>query len=244
MNIRRITNPVDPAVTAFVALQNSVYYEPDALIPGGAIRMMLSIPMTGRKNFLLVAEEEDAVAEKPTLLGGVLFHYFKKPNVGFSSFMGTSLAARGKGVGRALHEARFATLDEVTGRRVHGIFLDSVAPERLTPEELEAEKRVSSDPAQRREVFHHLGFRKVAIRYEQPVGGPNGGPVTNMDLLYCPHDPADAVATDLVIATMQAYWSPWLGPVASRHHAKILKSWAKGQERLRLEAVSLQKIEG
>jgi hypothetical protein len=174
----------------------------------------------------------------------VLFHYFKKPNVGFSSFMGTSLGARGKGVGRALHEARFATLDEIAGKRIHGVFLDSVAPERLTPEELEAEQRVGSDPAQRREVFHHLGFRKVAIRYEQPVGGPNGGAVTNMDLLYCPHEPAEAVATelvvatDLVVATMQAYWSPWLGPIASRHHAKILKSWAKGQERLRLEALT------
>jgi GNAT superfamily N-acetyltransferase len=230
MEIRRITNPIDPAVTAFVNLQNSVYFDPDALIPAGAIRMMLSIPMTGRRNFLIIAEEAGK------LLGGVIFHYLKKPNVGFSSFMGTSLEARGKGVGRKLHEARFAALDEAAGGKVHGVFLDSVAPERLTQEELEAERRVNSDPVARRDIFQHLGFRKVAIRYEQPVGGPDGGPVTNMDLLFCPHDSGvESIPTDVVVETMQGYWMPWLGPIAAKHHAKMLKSWAKGEKMLRLE---------
>lgn len=229
MEIRRITNPIDPAVTAFVNMQNTVYFDPDALIPAGAIRMMLSIPMTGRRNFLIVAEENKK------LLGGVIFHYLKKPNVGFSSFMGTSLEARGKGVGRKLHDARFAALDEAAGGKVHGVFLDSVAPERLTQEELEAERRVNSDPVARRDIFQHLGFRKVAIRYEQPVGGPDGGPVTNMDLLFCPREPVDTILTDLVVETMQGYWMPWLGPIAARHHAKMLKRWAKGEKILRLE---------
>ncbi len=227
-----MTSPIDPAISAFVALQNTVYYEPDALIPGGAIRMMLSVPMVNRANVLLVAEEGD------TLLGGVIFHYLKKPNVGFSSFMGTSLEARGKGVGRKLHEARFATLDEIAGKRVEGVFLDSVAPERLTAEELEAERRVNSDPVARRDIFQHLGFRKVTIRYEQPIGGPNGGPVTNMDLLFCARERVTTIPTDLVIATMQSYWLPWLGPIAAKHHAKVLKSWANGQSELKLEELA------
>jgi GNAT superfamily N-acetyltransferase len=229
MELRRITNPIDPAVSAFVNLQNTVYFEPDSLIPGGAIRMMLSIPMTGRRNFLIIAEEDSK------LLGGVIFHYLKKPNVGFSSFMGTSLEARGKGIGRKLHEARFAALDEAAGGKVHGVFLDSVAPERLTQEELEAERRVNSDPVARRDIFQHLGFRKVAIRYEQPVGGSGGGPVTNMDLLFCPHEPTTSIPTDLVVQTMQGYWMNWLGPISAKHHAKILKSWANGEKELRLE---------
>jgi GNAT superfamily N-acetyltransferase len=229
MEIRRITNPIDPAVTAFVNMQNSVYFDPDALIPAGAIRMMLSIPMTGRRNFLIVVEENGK------LLGGVIFHYLKKPNVGFSSFMGTSLEARGKGLGRKLHEARFAALDEAAGGKVEGVFLDSVAPERLTQEELGAERRVGSDPVVRRDVFQHLGFRKVAIRYEQPVGGSDGGPVTNMDLLFCPRESVDAIPTNLVVETMQGYWLPWLGPMAARHHAKMLKRWANGEKMLRLE---------
>jgi GNAT superfamily N-acetyltransferase len=229
MEIRRITNPIDPAVTAFVNMQNSVYFDPDALIPAGAIRMMLSIPMTGRRNFLIVVEENGK------LLGGVIFHYLKKTNVGFSSFMGTSLEARGKGLGRKLHEARFAALDEAAGGKVEGVFLDSVAPERLTQEELGAERRVGSDPVVRRDVFQHLGFRKVAIRYEQPVGGSDGGPVTNMDLLFCPRESVDAIPTNLVVETMQGYWLPWLGPMAARHHAKMLKRWANGEKMLRLE---------
>jgi GNAT superfamily N-acetyltransferase len=234
MNIRRVTSPVDPAIGAFVQLQNSVYYEPDALIPGGAIRMMLGVPMVKRTNVLLVAEEGS------TLLGGVLFHYLKKPNVGFSSFMGTSHAARGQGVARKLHEARIATLEEIAGKEIAGIFLDSVAPERLTAEELGAEHSVASDPTVRRDIFQHLGFRKVAVRYEQPVGGPNGGPVTNMDLLFCPREPSETISTDLVVATMQAYWLPWLGPIAAKHHAKILKSWANGANELKLEELSSQ----
>jgi GNAT superfamily N-acetyltransferase len=230
MEIRRITNPIDPAVTAFVNMQNSVYFDPDALIPAGAIRMMLSVPMSGRRNFLIVAEEDGK------LLGGVIFHYLKKPNVGFSSFMGTSLEARGKGVGRKLHEARFAALDEAAGGKVEGVFLDSVAPERLSQEELEAERRVGSDPVSRRDIFQHLGFRKVAIRYEQPVGGPDGGPVTNMDLLFCPRESGvKSIPTDFVVETMQGYWLPWLGPIAAKHHAKMLKTWAKGEKMLRLE---------
>jgi GNAT superfamily N-acetyltransferase len=232
MEIRRVTSPVDSAIGAFVKLQNAVYYEPDALIPGGAIRMMLSVPMVKRTNVLLVAEEAD------TLLGGVLFHYLQKPNVGFSSFMGTSLEARGQGVGRKLHEARFATLDEIAGKKVEGVFLDSVAPERLTQEELEAEHKVNSDPVRRRDIFQHLGFRKVAIRYEQPVGGPDGGPVTNMDLLFCPRESASSIPTDLVVTTMQSYWMPWLGPIAAKRHAKILKSWANGQKELSLKELN------
>ncbi|MGL4608197.1 MAG: GNAT family N-acetyltransferase [Trueperaceae bacterium] len=236
MNIRRITNPMDSAIGAFVTMQNTVYFDPDALIPGGAIRMMLSMPMTGRKNFLIVAEDDDSIDGNPRLLGGVIFHYLKKPNVGFSSFMGTTLEARGKGVGRKLHEARFALLDEVAGKNVEGVFLDSVAPERLTQEDIEAEHRVGADPIVRRDVFQHLGFRKVAIRYEQPVGGPNGGPVTNMDLLFCPHDPnVKSIPTVLVVATMQGYWSPWLGPVAAKHHANILQGWANGKKMSELE---------
>jgi hypothetical protein len=121
----------------------------------------------------------------------------------------------------------------------------------------------------------------VDIRYEQPVGGPNGGPVTILDLLFCPHSsgdtessvvseaqlpsaeevagsllstldtpsavanastaerfdsslereaelPRERVATRLVVATMRAYWSPWLGDARARQHARELESRAHG----------------
>src|ERR687883_49510 len=106
---------------------------------------------------------------------------------------------------------------------IPGVFIDVVNPTRMTPHDLERERHAGSDPWQRRRIFEHLGFRQVDIRYEQPVGGPNGGPVTILDLLYCPHTPAETVPTALVVATMQAYWSPWLGKSA-KHHAQVLES--------------------
>jgi len=226
---RQVTNPLDPAIGRFGRLQRQVYFEADLLIPASIIRMMLSVPMLGRSNFLLVAEEGEQ------LLGGTLFHYLKKPNTGFSSFMGVDKSARGQGIARKLHQARFEVLDKAAGGKVNGVFIDVVAPERMSQEELQAERRVGSDPVLRRKIFQSLGFRKVAIRYEQPVGGPGGGPLTNLDLLYCPHEPTKVIATELVLETMRAYWSPWLKPARAKREVAKLRERAGG-EVLRLEA--------
>ena len=227
--IRRVTNPLDSALAAFGRLQRKVYFEPDNLIPASVIRIMIATPMVGRSNFLLVAE----VGKK--LVGGTLFHYFPKPGTGFSSFMGIAAEFRGKGIARKLHQARFEVLDEAAGKQVAaakpvtGLFIDTVAPERLSEEELRAEQSVGSDPIARRKVFAALGFRKLDVRYEQPVGGPGGGPVTNMDLLYCPREPVESLLTETVVQTMLAYWGPWLGPVAARKHAEALRKRAGSQ---------------
>lgn len=219
MQIRRVINPLDKAIKSFASMQAQIYFDPDMLIPENAIRMMIAEPVVDRDNVLLVAEEDQ-------FLGGVLFHYLKKTNTGFSSFMGTTLEARGKGVARKLHEARFEVLNDVAAKPVEGVFLDSVNPQRLTLEELEAEKRSGADPVIRWRIFQRFGFRRVHVRYEQPVGGPDGGPVTNMDLLYCSQKPAETVATDLVVETMQAYWTPWLGAVMAEKHAGLLRERA------------------
>lgn len=223
--IRRITNPLDSVIGAFGRLQREVYFEPDNLIPPSIIRMMIATPMVGRSNFLVVAEEGKK------LVGGTLFHHFPKPGTGFSSFMGIAAEFRGQGIARRLHQARFQTLDQAAGQKVQGLFIDSVAPERLSKEELEAEASAGFDPVLRRKVFVALGFRKVDVRYEQPVGGTGGGPVTNMDLLYCPREVAEDIATETVVQTMLAYWGPWLGPVAARKHAQALRERA-GSERI------------
>lgn len=225
--IRRVNNPLDSAIAAFGRLQRKVYFEPDNLIPASIIRMMIATPMVGRSNFLVVAEEGKK------LIGGTLFHYFPKPNTGFSSFMGIAAEFRGQGISRKLHQARFQTLDEAAEKQVQGLFIDTVAPERLSEEELEAEASAGFDPAIRRQVFAALGFRKVDVRYEQPVGGPSGGPVTNMDLLYCPREPAESLPTETVVQTMLAYWGPWLGSAAARKHAQALSQRA-GSEIIKL----------
>lgn len=231
MQVRQVTNPLDPAIGKFGRLQRQVYFEADMLIPPTVIRAILGLPMVGRGNFLVVAEDGDK------LLGGTFFHYLKQPNTGFSSFMGITPGARGQGIARKLHQARFEVLDKAAGGKVEGLFIDVVAPERMSTQELAQEQQVGSDPLHRRQAFQALGFRKVNIRYEQPVGGPGGGPVTNLDLLYCPREPSARIPTELVLQTMLAYWSPWLGAARAKREVNKLRERAGGEELALLPAV-------
>ena len=227
VEIREIEDPDDPALAAFGQLQRKVYFEPDALIPGQYFGALLRSRSSARANFIVVAERGGDV------LGGTLFHYLGSAGTGFSSFMGIARSARGHGIARRLHERRFAVLDRAAGSPVPGVFIDVVNPERLTERELERERAVGSDPVVRRRIFERLGFRQVAIRYEQPAGGPNGGPVTNLDLLFCPRQPAQTVPTRLVLATMRAYWTGWLGDAAERHVVELERR-AGGRDELEL----------
>jgi GNAT superfamily N-acetyltransferase len=229
IKLREVVDPHDPAINGFGRMQTAAYFAPETLIPARYIPQLLSgaSETDARRNFLLVAELDGRV------VGGALFHWLAVAGSGFSSFMGVDRNLRRQGIARALHEERFAILDRAAGTRVPGVFIDVVNPTRLSPDELERERKVGSDPWQRRRAFAHLGFRQVDICYEQPVGGPNGGPVTILDLLFCPREPADSVPTALVVATMRAYWSAWLPDSASRH-ARVLEARAQGKSELKL----------
>lgn len=170
-----------------------------------------------RRNFLLVAEAEGQV------VGGSLFHYLPESNTGFGSYMAVAPAFRGRGVARALHEARFAALDAEAGEQVFAIFIDVIAPERMTGAEREQERRVGADPLARRQVFDRLGFGKVDVAYFQPPDVPGGEPITSMDLLCCPRAPASAVPADWVAGTMLAYWTPWFGRQRAEGYAAELR---------------------
>ena len=232
VTVREVLDPTDPAIVAFGALQDRTYFEPDMLIPAEYVGRMLVGSTPERRNFLVLAERSGEV------VGGTLFHHLGVPNTGFSSFMATAPEVRGEGVARRLHDARFGVLDraarELHGREVEGVFIDVVAPARLTPEEREAERAVGSDPVGRRRVFERLGFRQVDVAYEQPVGGPDGGPLRNMDLLLCPRRPADSVPLALVLGTMRAYWSGWLGARRTEQALADLAERAGHRERLEL----------
>jgi GNAT superfamily N-acetyltransferase len=179
-------------------------------------------------NLFLVAEADGAV------VGGALFHAFAGPRTGFSSFLGVRRDMQGKGIARMLHDARFEALEHALDGRVEGVFIDVVSPARQSASERRREARVGSDACARRRAFQRLGFRQVDIRYEQPVGGPGGGPVTTLDLLYCPRHPSSTVATPLVVETMRAYWSPWLGEKRAARHAEELEARASGKVELDL----------
>jgi GNAT superfamily N-acetyltransferase len=207
---RLITDPADPAIVAFGRVQNSSYSEPENLIPVSFLPRMIQWRDESRANFLLVAEENGVV------LGGSVFHFMTAPNTGFSSFMAVTREARGRGIARALHEARFRALDDTAQALekpvVDGVFIDVMNPERMSAKEFDLEQSVGSDPFTRLKIFGKFGFRRVDIAYQQPTGGPNGGPITNLDLLYCPHPGTDtqSVPLEKILGTMRAYWSAWL----------------------------------
>jgi hypothetical protein len=227
VTVREVTDPDDPAIEGFGRMQTAAYYAPESLIPASYIPRLLLGDTGTRRNFLVVAEADGQV------VGGALFHWLAEAGTGFSSFLGVERAWRGRGIARQIHQERFRVLERISDGRVAGVFIDVVNPSRMSAAELERETQVGSDPWGRRAAFEHLGFRQVDIRYEQPVGGPNGGPVTILDLLYCPLRTAEVVATSLVVNTMRAYWSPWLGRDASRHAAE-LQARANGKAALAL----------
>jgi GNAT superfamily N-acetyltransferase len=220
LEIRRVTDPKDPAIAAFGRLQAQTYFDPDMLIPAAYIARILEWGDGSRENALLVAEDDGVVA-------GSIFHYLRPANAGFSSYLGIAASHRGRGLARRLHTARFETLDDIAGQRVAGVLIDVVNPARLSEEERDAERAVGSDPEARLEAFSKLGFRRVDVRYVQPTGGANGGPVTNMDLLFCPHDPAEFVPSKIVVTAMRTYWTPWLGDRVAEREARNLEAQAR-----------------
>jgi len=234
LRIRRIEDAEDPALEAFGRLQRAVYFEPDALIPGEWLGRLIQMGSDSRQNFVLLAERDGEV------LGGTVFHFLAAAGSGFSSFMGVAREARGQGIARALHEARWSTLEQAAHDELAGVFIDVVNPARMSARELKREQAVGSDPQVRRTIFARLGFRQVDIRYEQPVGGPNGGPVTKLDLLFYRPRLPNSLPTRLVVDTMRAYWQPWLGPQRAAFHAHELQQRAGGPE-LRLISPEVMK---
>lgn len=158
LELRRVTNPTDPAIAQFGRLQQQTYFEPDMLIPAAYIARMLEWNDASRANILLVIEENTAV------VAGCLFHYLQPANTGFSSYLAVAASHRGRGLARRLHEARLEALEGVAGQPVEGLFIDVVNPARLNSAELKAERTVQSDPVTRLKVFATLGFRRVNLR--------------------------------------------------------------------------------
>lgn len=204
-----MTDPHDPALAAFGRIQERSYFDPGMLIPPQAFPRLVA---DGSRNRLLVAEEAGG-----QVLGGTLYHLLA--GAAFSSFVAVDPAARGRGVSRALHAAR---LDDVRAHGLAGLFADSVAPDRQSAEERAAEGRVGTDARERRAILHALGYRTVDLPYWQPTGGPDGGPLTDLDLIYQPLDGQDSVAVSLVTGTMEAYWRGWLRPGRARQEARDL----------------------
>lgn len=216
--LRHVTDPSDPAIAAFGRVQEASYYAPDMLIPPEVFGHLITRRSPGREDRLLVAQTPGG-----EVLGGTLYALLPLPGglrgAGFNSFMAVTRAARGLGVGRALHGE---TLRVIREAGLAGMFADSVHPARQNEEDRAAEAATGVDPAGRRAALHALGLRTVDIPYWQPVGGPDGGPLTDLDLLFQPAQPARTVPLALVTGILRAYWSGWLGEERARAEAQAL----------------------
>ncbi len=221
--VRRVTDPQDPALAAFGRVQQDSYYAPEMLIPPEYFPRLVE-GWGSREDRLLVAETQSG-----EVLGGTIYSLLSQ--AGFNSFMGVAGAARGQGVGRALQQA---SLDEVRASGLPGMFADSVHATRQNRAEQQGEVRVGTDPVTRRQTLGALGFCTVDVPYWQPVGGENGGPLANLDLLYCPLTPARTVPLALVTVTMQDYWQDWLGPERAAAEARALAERAGTPEQVHL----------
>ena len=228
LTVRRVTDPQDPALAAFGRIQEASYYAPDMLIPPSAFPRLLAGNREGRADRILVAELGDE-GMGGEVVGGTIYSLL--PAAAFSSFMGVAPGMQGRGVGRALHAA---SLEDVRAAGLPGIFADSVFAARQSEAERRAEAATGSDPIARRQQLHRLGLRTVDVPYWQPVGGPDGGPLKDLDLLYCPLEGADTVPLALVTQTMEAYWRGWLGPERARTEALALAERAGNVERVGL----------
>ncbi|UBV42588.1 GNAT family N-acetyltransferase [Deinococcus taeanensis] len=218
VQLRHVTDPDDPAVEAFGRVQETSYYAPDMLIPPEVFGHLITRRGPQREDRLLVAENAQG-----EVVGGTLYALLPLPGdvrgAGFNSFMAVTRAARGLGVGRALHAA---TLREVRAAGLAGMFADSVHPLRQDPADRAAEAATGVDPVARRTALHALGLRTVDLPYWQPVGGPDGGPLKDLDLLYQPLAPAATVPLALVTGVLRAYWTGWLGAGRAGREAQAL----------------------
>lgn len=216
--LRHVTDPGDPAIAAFGRVQEASYYAPDMLIPPEVFAQLITRRSPQREDRLLVAQTPGG-----EVLGGTLYALLPLPGdvrgAGFNSFMAVTRAARGLGVGRALHSE---ALRVVQAAGLAGMFADSVHPGRQSAEDRAAEAATGVDPVQRRAALHALGLRTVDVPYWQPVGGPDGGPLTDLDLLYQPVQPAGRVPLALVTGVLRAYWSGWLGEGRAQAEAQAL----------------------
>ena len=238
VRVRRVTDPHDPALAAFGQIQEASYYAPDTLIPPEVFGHLLRGASGAREDRILVAETSGPSGPGGEVLGGTVYSLLPGPDgreggggAAFNSFLGVSPAAQDRGVGRALSRQ---VLEDVRAAGLAGMFADSVYGERQSTEERAAEARTGTDPVTRRRALHALGLRTVDVPYWQPVGGPDGGPLQDLDLLYQPVAQSDTVPLALVTATLRGYWSGWLGQERAAHEAEALAERAGHVPALRL----------
>jgi len=208
IRLDQVNRPEDPRLSDLVMLLNRTFHDPNSVLGLDRIQQFLSenAADSARQFHVLVAQTIDGSG----LVGASIFSYVARSNCGFSEYLVVDASLRHRGLGRALFDARQAILHaHAPDHACHGLFIEVDSPWRTPADLLEAG---SFDPLERLRVFHHLGFRRVAVAYVQPPLAADKHPVEHMDLLYAawPGDPpVETIPSETLFDTLETIWSRW-----------------------------------
>jgi GNAT superfamily N-acetyltransferase len=216
MHVKQINSPDDPDLADLSALMDITFPDPNSVLGLDRMREFLAAnrPGASRRFCILVATDPRRAG---AVVGGSVFSHVVRSNCGFSEYILADPAARGRGLGRQLFEARKEILDTEARRLGHdacwGVFIEVDNPERLPAHFAAAERETALDSWARLRLFDHLGFRRVEVPYVQPPLAPDKQAVDYMDLLFAPWHPAAVASARIpagwIFETLEAVWSAW-----------------------------------
>jgi GNAT superfamily N-acetyltransferase len=214
--VKPIDSPDDPDLAGLSALMDVTFPDPNSVLGLDRMQEFLAAnrPAAPRRFCILVAIDPTRAG---VVVGGSVFSHVVRSNCGFSEYILTDRAARGRGLGRQLFEARKEVLDAEARRFGHdacrGVFIEVDNPDRLPAAFAAAERETALDSWERLRLFDHLGFRRVQLPYVQPPLAPDKQSVDYLDLLFAPWSPATVASGRIpmgwIVDTLEAIWSAW-----------------------------------
>eukprot|EP00013_Stygamoeba_regulata_P012961 CAMPEP_0177680200 /NCGR_PEP_ID=MMETSP0447-20121125/30039_1 /TAXON_ID=0 /ORGANISM="Stygamoeba regulata, Strain BSH-02190019" /LENGTH=699 /DNA_ID=CAMNT_0019189501 /DNA_START=126 /DNA_END=2225 /DNA_ORIENTATION=- len=139
------------------------------------VLLLLDAPM---RSPVSVTDEEGPVyvtstSELPTILGGCVFEYYPRVNVGLISYIAIHEAARGKGFSTQLFQQSAHRLDQNARDRGNLAGCDAIFLE--THSAANSSIKDSMKPVHRQRVLHKLGCRLLDLEYYGAPLSPSSG---------------------------------------------------------------------
>lgn len=190
MWFKEVADPGDPDIDRFAALLAATFADENIQLGGDRMRQFLAAsPGPAHSVHLVLAKAGHAV------VGGTLFSSVAETGAGFSEYMLLARSARGLGLSRRLFDLRREVLDRQARLwglgfpGATGLFIEVESPERTPAAYAQAEAITAMDISERRRYFHHMGFRRLDVAYQQPPLAEGKAPVDYLDLLFMPWAP-------------------------------------------------------
>ena len=204
--VREVTDPDDPAIAGFGEMQNAAYFAPETLDPGavhpspagGADRRAPQLSHRGGDG--RAGRGWRAVSFSGR--GGQWLFQLPRGGALVSPAWGCAALARGTPAGCWSELLRAASpACSSTWSTLRACLLQSSS----------ASARPARTPGIAAAPSSTWASNRWTFATSSPSAARTAGPVTILDLLFCPRSPsATGTDTSLVVATMRAYWSPWL----------------------------------